>query len=171
MKTAIKIILGICIVVLSYLCIAGVMVPVKFEKQKAMREKEVIARLVAIRKAEVAYKNQFGYYTASFDTLINFIKEDKSKAVKKEGTFTAEQMAIIPCSNGEYFQLATAKYTTASGIKIDLFEAKAPYKSYLNDLNRQELINLIDTQKQLNRYPGLQVGSVTMPNNNAGNWE
>ena len=59
----------------------------------------------------------------------------------------------------------------ASGITIPLFEARAPYDSYLSDLNRQELVNLKDKRSKLNKYVGLKVGSVDEPNNNAGNWE
>ena len=32
-------------------------------------------------------------------------------------------------------------------------------------------INLDAEKRDQNRYEGLQVGSVTAPNNNAGNWE
>jgi hypothetical protein len=52
-----------------------------------------------------------------------------------------------------------------------LFEASAAYTTYLYDLNRQEMLNAIDLQKKLEKFPGLQVGSVLEPNNNAGNWE
>ena len=54
---------------------------------------------------------------------------------------------------------------------MSLFEAKAGYESYLGDLNRQELANLIDSKNKIDKYAGLQVGSVSEPNNNAGNWE
>lgn len=78
----------------------------------------------------------------------------------------------IPYSNGQRFQIDTATYTNpTSGIQIPLFEAKAHYDTYLSDLNRQELINLKDTKDKLGKYPGLQVGSIVEPNNNAGNWE
>jgi len=52
---------------------------VRFEKIREQREKAVIQRLVEIRKAEVEYKNQNGKYTASFDTLFQFIKTAKKK--------------------------------------------------------------------------------------------
>ncbi|MBO7337970.1 MAG: hypothetical protein J6U33_04960, partial [Paludibacteraceae bacterium] len=58
-----------------------------------------------------------------------------------------------------------------NGIKLPLFEAKAPFESYLGDLDHQELINIKEIQEELNRYPGLMVGNADEPNNNAGNWE
>jgi hypothetical protein len=41
----------------------------------------------------------------------------------------------------------------------------------LKDLNHQEVLNKIDVQTKLAKYPGLMVGSTNEPNNNAGNWE
>lgn len=61
---------------------------------------------------------------------------------------------------------------TASAVVVQVFEAKAPYKTFLDQNEwEQELINLIDTRKTLNKYPGLKVGSMTEATNDAGNWE
>ena len=38
-------------------------------------------------------------------------------------------------------------------------------------MDQQLIINLNAEREDQNRYTGLQVGSVTTPNNNAGNWE
>ncbi len=58
-----------------------------------------------------------------------------------------------------------------SGVDVPLFEAKMPWKSVLNGLNRQLVVNMVAECEDQGRYEGLQVGSVTAPNNNAGNWE
>ena len=58
-----------------------------------------------------------------------------------------------------------------SGVDVPLFEAKMPYKSLLRGLNHQLIVNLIAEREDLGQYEGLQVGSITAPNNNAGNWE
>ncbi len=60
---------------------------------------------------------------------------------------------------------------TVSGVKVPLFEARMPYRALLKGLDNQLRINLDSECKNKNRYEGLQVGSVTAPNNNAGNWE
>jgi len=52
-----------------------------------------------------------------------------------------------------------------------LFEACMPFEDYLVGLNRQLIINLKCEAEDIGRYPGLKVGSVDAPNNNAGNWE
>ena len=78
----------------------------------------------------------------------------------------------IPFSNGLRFELEVNNdYKTSQGIRVPLFEARAPFESYLGDLNEQELINLIDKENKLDHYAGLKVGDVYAPNNNAGNWE
>lgn len=58
-----------------------------------------------------------------------------------------------------------------SGVDVPLFEAKMPWKSVLNGLNHQLVVNMVAECEDQGRYEGLQVGSVTAPNNNAGNWE
>ena len=41
----------------------------------------------------------------------------------------------------------------------------------LKGMNHQLIVNLCEERLDTDRYPGLKVGSVTAPNNNAGNWE
>ena len=58
-----------------------------------------------------------------------------------------------------------------SGVDVPLFEAKMPYDDLLKGMDRQLVVNLKDNCDKSNRYQGLMVGSVSAPNNNAGNWE
>ena len=93
MKTVINIVLGLCALALVYGCYGSIMGPINFENAKDAREKEVIARLIDIRKAQVEFRNTHeGKYTASFDTLIDFVKTAKLPFVKKEGALTDEQL-------------------------------------------------------------------------------
>lgn len=92
-----------------------------------------------------------------------------------KGALTAEnidQIIYIPYTNGMRFELEVNNdYTTSQGIRVPLFEARAPFNTYLGDLNQQELVNLTDKEQKLDHYAGLKVGSIDAPNNNAGNWE
>lgn len=227
MKTVIKVLLSISIVLLTYLCIMSVMTPIRFEESKTEREKAIIQRLIDIRKVELEFKDQKGRFTASFDTLISFVKNAKKKIVMKEGALTdkqleagltelsavkivrkgnaseiaanglqnfrrdtiygsllqaifpkeyteetIDQLAIVPYSDNLKFDLkVNNNFTNSTGIVIPLFEANAHFKTYLSDLNRQEMLNAIDLQVKLTKFPGLKVGSIEEPNNNAGNWE
>ena len=46
-----------------------------------------------------------------------------------------------------------------------------PCKKLLKGLDNQLRINLDAEKRAQNRFEGLQVGSISAPNNNAGNWE
>lgn len=82
-----------------------------------------------------------------------------------------DDIFVIPFSDGQKFQLAVNnEYTNKNGV-VPLFQASAPFSSYLGDLDKQELANLTDKEEKLGHYPGLRVGSIDEPNNNAGNWE
>jgi len=85
---------------------------------------------------------------------------------------TIDGIVEIPFSNGQRFEMEVNNdYKTSQGIRVPLFEARAPFESYLSDLNKQELVNLVDREQKLDHYAGLKVGDVFAPNNNAGNWE
>ena len=84
--------------------------------------------------------------------------------------FVVDSLKYIPFSGGQEV-LMEAIVKTVSGVPVPLFEAKMPYKALLKGMDNQLRINLDAEKKDQNRYEGLQVGSVTAPNNNAGNWE
>ncbi len=84
--------------------------------------------------------------------------------------FVADSLKYIPFS-GKMPVETDAIVKTVSGVQVPLFEAKMPYRALLKGLDNQLRINLDADCRASNRYEGLQVGSVTAPNNNAGNWE
>lgn len=83
--------------------------------------------------------------------------------------FCVDSLAFIPFCGDSLIMEATIK--KVSGVNVPLFEASMPYKSLLVGLDNQLRINLDAEMKDTGRYPGLKVGSITAPNNNAGNWE
>ncbi len=93
MKTIINIVLAACVAGLAYVCYGSIMGPIHFDETRNSREKEIIARLIDIRKAQLEYRGLHdGKYTASFDTLIDFVKTAKLPFVKKEGVLTDDQL-------------------------------------------------------------------------------
>ncbi len=93
MKTVFNVLLAVCAVVLVYICYASIMGPIHFEEQKDIRDKAVIARLIDIRKAQNEYRalhNQ--QFTNNFDTLIDFVKNQKLPFVFKQGELTDKQL-------------------------------------------------------------------------------
>lgn len=243
--------LGIAACAMAYFCVDSVVTPIKFEETRATREVSVVKNLVAIRTAEVEYRQINGKFAGDMDSLLIFLKTTPKKEVRKEGNLsekqlesglteqkavkilntakakakadkklsfanddelyayvwqndkevinnglkgfrrdtiyenmiatiyngeydenTIDEIAIIPFSNGQRFELeANNDYKTSQGIRIPLFEARAHYNTYMGDQDKQELANITDKETKLDHYPGLKVGSIDTPNNNAGNWE
>ncbi len=87
--------------------------------------------------------------------------------------FSPDSLKIVPYTDGVPFEMGVDSLITASGYPIQVFEAKTPYSVYLRDLDKKLLAQKI--QEVLDRpgkkYPGMQVGSLEIANNNAGNWE
>ncbi len=88
MKTVIQIALVIAIIALGYFCVESINRPIRFIKHQEIRSNAVIKNLKDIRTAEVAFKSVYDRFTGSFDTLINFVKNDSLKLVKKEGSLS-----------------------------------------------------------------------------------
>lgn len=210
MRTVLQIILLVVALVLAFFIYSAIQKPLDFEKAKTARYDAVIERLKDIRKAEVSYKGVYGKYTGSWDTLINFVKFDSVKLVRKIGmvtdsmidakidekkalklglitrdtvresvlttvfskNFPADDLKYVPDTNKQdTFHLGATIFTTGSGIKVPIFAAWAHNNTILHGLDRQLIINLNDERRIEGKYPGLQVGSLTEANNNAGNWE
>ena len=79
----------------------------------------------------------------------------------------------IPGTGNQTEFIMAAGNVTVGNVPVPVMECKAPYKLFLDTIKyRQELINLIDECKNIyNRYPGIKVGDLVQPNNEAGNWE
>jgi hypothetical protein len=88
--------------------------------------------------------------------------------------FNIEQLKYIPNTNNEEFFLGATAVLTGSGVKVQVFEARAHNNLILGKLvgeYEQEIINLNERRRVNAKYPGLKVGSLVEANNNAGNWE
>lgn len=93
MKTVLNVVLALCAVVLVYICYASIMGPINFEKEKKVRDAAVIARLIDIRKAQLEYRALHDQqYTNSFDTLIDFVKNQKLPFIFKQGELSDKQL-------------------------------------------------------------------------------
>ena len=105
MKTVINIVLAVCAVALVYVCYGSIMGPINFDNTKKAREEQVIARLIDIRKAQVEYRNTHeGVYTASFDTLIDFVNTRAEKRSLYDQAFGAVMFyTTTSCAEDSYF--------------------------------------------------------------------
>ena len=92
MKISIHIILGIIIILLSFLLYRSIIQPIRFNHDVEIREKDAISRLIDIRKAQLAYRDVYGKYTGSFDTLLYFMKYDSIEIQRKTGSYVQDEM-------------------------------------------------------------------------------
>ena len=83
--------------------------------------------------------------------------------------FNIDSLSFIPFCGKPVIMESIVKMV--SGVPVPLFEAKMPYRDLLKGLDNQLRINLDAERRDQNKYEGLQVGSISAPNNNAGNWE
>jgi len=88
MRTIIQISLVIVAIGLSYFIYKGIQDPIDFEKAKNARYEATIEKLKNIRSAQLAYKDVYGKFTGSWDTLIDFINNDSVRNVRKIGELT-----------------------------------------------------------------------------------
>lgn len=88
MKTVIQIALFVIAIFLAYTIYKSVQRPINFEKAREERYDATIERLKDIRKAELAYREVYGQFTGDWDTLINFVKFDSLRLVRKIGMLT-----------------------------------------------------------------------------------
>ncbi|MBQ5401903.1 MAG: hypothetical protein IIU16_03200 [Bacteroidales bacterium] len=195
------IVFPIIILALAFLLVRSIQQPVKFNKEKSIREAAAIVKLKDIRTLQVAYKNVNGKFAPSIDSLIDFYKNGKMTVIRSIGSmddslavaqgkvmreaieifvkdtllknrpdFNPDQLKYIPFTDGKQI-IMNETIKEVSGVDVPLFEAKVPYVDLLNGMDHQQVVNLVYERCDTDRYPGLQVGSIENPNNNAGNWE
>lgn len=197
-NNVIKVVLLVVILILAFLVFESIMRPVRFNQEVNKRNNAVTQQLKDIRTAQMAYRNIHGTYTNSFDTLLTFLNEGFIPVVKmvpdpEDTTYTKtirDTIGFIPVVDSLYgdrqnFQAGALKFIRYSdnkvfeldagtiergGVSVNVFEASAHFNTYLQGLNKQMVVNLIAARTQLERFPGLKVGSMVDASLD-GNWE
>ncbi|MGE5350082.1 MAG: hypothetical protein ACM3NP_12515 [Actinomycetota bacterium] len=85
--------------------------------------------------------------------------------------YPIDQLRFIPGMENTGFQMAAGKVMTTSLVLVNVFEAYVLNDVFLSDLDRQLVINYNDQRTKITGFPGMKVGDIRVPNNNAGNWE
>ena len=138
----------------------------------AMAHTDKIKKKYRYLKGEKLNQKLNELYKAGDDQLVFQVTTEipvRDTLFNERTNFHVDSLAFIPFCGDSVIMASTIK--TVSGVKVPLFEASMPYKSLLRGLNNQLRINLDAEREDQGRYKGLQVGSITAPNNNAGNWE
>ena len=153
-----------------------------------------VSHTEAVKKANrgITAEKLYQMYEAGDKNLVFSVENKipvKDTLCKREG-FRVGEIKYIPFTDKKDTILYAAEVKTVSGVKVPLFEACIPYavkvmlpsgpgepekyyyqEKLLKGMNHQLIVNLCEERSDTDRYPGLKVGSVTAPNNNAGNWE
>lgn len=85
--------------------------------------------------------------------------------------YPIDQLRYVPGMEKTDFQMAAARVMTTSMVLVNVFEAYVLNDVFLGDLDRQLVVNYNDQRTKITGFPGMKVGDVKVPNNNAGNWE
>ena len=80
------IVFPIIIILLAFLIIRSIQQPVKFNKEKTLREAAAIVKLKDIRTLQVAYKNVNGKFAPCIDSLIDFYNNGKMTVIRSIGS-------------------------------------------------------------------------------------
>ena len=91
-KKLINVFLGLCVVGLLFITWRSIRDTEDFGAEVTARENVVKSLLMEIRRAEEAYKPQFGEYCADGSVLINFVKTGRLPVVMKQGVLSDKQM-------------------------------------------------------------------------------
>jgi hypothetical protein len=85
--------------------------------------------------------------------------------------YPIDSIRYVPFLTGEQFEMASAALTTGSMVIVQVFEASVLNDVFLKGLDKQLIINYNALRKEIAGFPGMRVGNIVEPNNNAGNWE
>lgn len=85
--------------------------------------------------------------------------------------FHVDSIRYVPFAGSHEFTMKADKIPTTSKVEVEVFEASVLNNIFLAGLDRQLIINYNALRERITGFPGLRVGNVTEPNNNAGNWE
>lgn len=133
--------------------------------------------IMFLKNDTLVYEKAMGSLDDSVAVAKGLVKTEKFKIAIKDTIFSGrnvnfDDLRLVPFGEGTQFELGATVIKTESSVIVPVFEAKTPFYVFLTSLNAdQEIINLVDRYTTMDKYPGLKVGSLTTPNNDAGNWE
>jgi hypothetical protein len=85
--------------------------------------------------------------------------------------YPVDNLRFVPGMEDTEFRMAASRVMTTSMVLVNVFEAYVLNDVFLGDLDRQLVVHYNDQRTKTTGFPGMKVGDVNIPNNNAGNWE
>ena len=149
MKNLLKVLLFIIVVVLVAINVRSVLSPIDFKTERLKRDSVVIDRLVKIKDAQVQYYKANGQYTDNFDTLLNFVKNEKIYIVSKAYELNDRQLDKI--ANIKKEQL---KVKPGVEVSLTIDEADNIVLGLLAKAKESDKWNEIDELSGMNTHEG-----------------
>lgn len=85
--------------------------------------------------------------------------------------YAIDSLRFVPYADTNQFFLGATEIETDSKVRVKVFEAHVLNDLLLHGMNMQLIINYNAERIKITNFPGLRVGSLEEPTNNAGNWE
>lgn len=165
MRKLINAVLAVCVVLLAVICWRSIQDDINFDENVHYREAQVKARLLQIKAAEEAYKQQHpeGMYCDNWNVLTEFVRNGQLPVVIKEGVLSDEQMekglteskAAAIINSGD--EKAIAEY------KLQGFRRDTVWTSLVDSLYKGQNIN-VDSMRYIPFSEGDTFEIVARPN-------
>lgn len=138
MKKVIQILLVLVIIFLGYKVYTSITTPIDFQKERDLRYDATVESLKNIRKAQLAFKEVNGRFTASWDTLVRFTNTGTLPMVRKIGALTDAQLEAGMTEAEALKQGIIIRDTMKVSVKDSLFGKtfavdRLPYIPYTKD--------------------------------------
>lgn len=119
--------------VFGYLIYSSVMAPIRFDKEKELRFEAAVNKMLDIKKSQLAYKSVKGNYAPTFDSLINFIENERFEIIERKDTSVPDvaRNAAFGLANGEggyYKDIVIKRSLGFKSVKDSLFKNSERYK-------------------------------------------
>ena len=194
MKIAINVLLVALIVYLGYLLYANIREPIAFNKEKEIRERAVVDKLMKIRVTQEMYRDITGEFASDFDTLQYVLENDSFMVVNVMGDpddpefdqsqitydttmfpaidsinrmgINLDSLRFVPYGRGVTFNIQ-ADTLTYQKTKVNVVEVGVRKKEFMGEWADERFA------KYDNRYDPnamLKFGDMSAPNT-SGNWE
>ncbi len=110
-KISACVLLGLSAIAIAVMCVQSVVTPIKFDNARVEREAKVVENLVALRTAQLEFRNQNGRFTTDLDSLVLFLKNTPKKELVKMGSLTEKQLegGMTEAKATEMFKAALAR--------------------------------------------------------------
>jgi hypothetical protein len=165
MKKVINAVLTVCVVLLAIICWRSIQDDINFDSDVAYREAHVKARLLQIKAAEEAFKQQNpeGAYCSDWNVLTEFVKNGQLPIIIKEGVLSDEQMekGLTESKAAEIINSGDAK--KISEFKLEGFRRDTVWVSLKDSLYKGQNLN-IDSMRYIPFSEGDTFEIIACPN-------